>query len=71
MAILEVELWRSMGLSLRKTTLTLHAIAEVQKQGGVAAFVDAEHALDVTYARKLGVRTDDLLISQPDTESKL
>lgn len=50
-----------------KTTLTLHAIAEVQKQGGVAAFVDAEHALDVTYARKLGVRTDDLLISQPDT----
>ncbi len=50
-----------------KTTLTLHAIAEVQKQGGIAAFIDAEHALDVTYARKLGVRTDDLLISQPDT----
>lgn len=50
-----------------KTTLTLHAIAEVQKQGGVAAFVDAEHALDVAYARRLGVRTDDLLISQPDT----
>lgn len=50
-----------------KTTLTLHAIAEVQKKGGVAAFVDAEHALDVDYARKLGVRTDDLLISQPDT----
>jgi recombination protein RecA len=50
-----------------KTTLTLHAIAEVQKQGGIAAFVDAEHALDVAYARKLGVRTDDLLISQPDT----
>ena len=50
-----------------KTTLTLHAIAEIQKQGGIAAFVDAEHALDVTYARKLGVRTDDLLISQPDT----
>lgn len=50
-----------------KTTLTLHAIAEVQKRGGVAAFVDAEHALDVSYARKLGVRTDDLLISQPDT----
>lgn len=50
-----------------KTTLTLHAIAECQKQGGVAAFVDAEHALDVDYARKLGVRTDDLLISQPDT----
>jgi len=50
-----------------KTTLTLHAIAEVQKRGGVAAFVDAEHALDVDYARKLAVRTDDLLISQPDT----
>lgn len=50
-----------------KTTLALHAIAEAQKQGGVAAFVDAEHALDVAYARKLGVRTDDLLISQPDT----
>jgi len=50
-----------------KTTLTLHAIAECQKQGGVCAFIDAEHALDVTYARKLGVRTDDLLISQPDT----
>src|SRR5688572_25696396 len=50
-----------------KTTLTLHAIAEVQKRGGVAAFIDAEHALDVTYARKLAVRTDDLLISQPDT----
>ena len=50
-----------------KTTMTLHAIAEAQKKGGVAAFIDAEHALDVTYARKLGVRTDDLLISQPDT----
>ena len=50
-----------------KTTLALHAIAEAQKKGGIAAFVDAEHALDVTYARKLGVRTDDLLISQPDT----
>ena len=50
-----------------KTTLTLHIIAEAQKAGGIAAFVDAEHALDVTYARKLGVRTDDLLISQPDT----
>lgn len=50
-----------------KTTLTLHAIAQAQKLGGVAAFIDAEHALDVTYARKLGVRTDDLLISQPDT----
>jgi recombination protein RecA len=50
-----------------KTTLTLHAIAEAQKEGGIAAFIDAEHALDVTYARKLGVNTDDLLISQPDT----
>jgi recombination protein RecA len=50
-----------------KTTLALHAIAECQKKGGIAAFVDAEHALDVVYARKLGVRTDDLLISQPDT----
>jgi recombination protein RecA len=50
-----------------KTTLTLHAIAEIQKKGGVAAFIDAEHALDVVYARKLGVKTDDLLISQPDT----
>jgi recombination protein RecA len=50
-----------------KTTLALHAIAEAQKKGGIAAFVDAEHALDVPYARRLGVRTDDLLISQPDT----
>src|SRR5688572_11355817 len=50
-----------------KTTLTLHAIAQVQAQGGIAAFIDAEHALDVTYARKLGVRVEDLLISQPDT----
>ena len=50
-----------------KTTLALHILAEAQKTGGVAAFVDAEHALDVTYARRLGVRTDDLLISQPDT----
>jgi recombination protein RecA len=50
-----------------KTTLALHAIAEAQKKGGIAAFIDAEHALDVVYARKLGVRTDDLLISQPDT----
>jgi recombination protein RecA len=50
-----------------KTTLALHAIAEAQRTGGICAFVDAEHALDVTYARKLGVRTDDLLISQPDT----
>ena len=49
-----------------KTTLTLHAIANVQRQGGVAAFIDAEHALDVTYARRLGVKTEELLISQPD-----
>jgi recombination protein RecA len=49
-----------------KTTLTLHAIASVQKQGGVAAFIDAEHALDPTYAKKLGVKTEELLISQPD-----
>src|SRR5271165_5314652 len=49
-----------------KTTLTLHAIAQVQKAGGVAAFIDAEHALDPIYARKLGVKTDELLISQPD-----
>ncbi len=50
-----------------KTTLTLHVIAEAQKKGGVCAFVDAEHALDPVYARKLGVNLDDLLISQPDT----
>ena len=50
-----------------KTTLTLHAVAQAQAMGGVAAFIDAEHALDVTYARKLGVKTDELLISQPDT----
>ncbi|MFN3199304.1 MAG: recombinase RecA [Bradymonadia bacterium] len=50
-----------------KTTLTLHAVAEAQKLGGVAAFIDAEHALDINYARKLGVNTDELLISQPDT----
>jgi len=50
-----------------KTTLALHVVSEAQKQGGIAAFIDAEHALDVTYARALGVRTDDLLISQPDT----
>ncbi|HEX9051751.1 MAG TPA: recombinase RecA [Anaeromyxobacter sp.] len=50
-----------------KTTLALHAIAEVQRQGGIAAFVDAEHALDITYARKLGVSLADLLVSQPDT----
>jgi recombination protein RecA len=50
-----------------KTTLTLHAIAQVQAAGGCAAFIDAEHALDVAYARKLGVKIDELLISQPDT----
>jgi recombination protein RecA len=49
-----------------KTTLTLHAIAEVQRTGGVAAFIDAEHALDPTYAKGLGVRLDELLVSQPD-----
>ncbi len=49
-----------------KTTLALHVIAEAQKKGGLAAFIDAEHALDVHYARKLGVKVDDLLISQPD-----
>ena len=50
-----------------KTTLALHIVAEAQKKGGIAGFIDAEHALDVAYAQKLGVKTDDLLISQPDT----
>ena len=50
-----------------KTTLALHIIAEAQRQGGIAGFIDAEHALDLAYARKLGLNTDDLLISQPDT----
>src|SRR5438093_7410820 len=50
-----------------KTTLSLHAVAEIQRAGGIAAFVDAEHALDVGYARRLGVRVEDLLVSQPDT----
>jgi len=50
-----------------KTTLALHIVAQAQTTGGIAAFIDAEHALDVGYARKLGVKTDDLLISQPDT----
>lgn len=50
-----------------KTTLALHIVAQAQKMNGLAAFIDAEHALDVTYARKIGVNTDDLLISQPDT----
>jgi recombination protein RecA len=49
-----------------KTTLTLHAIAEAQRQGGVCAFIDAEHALDTDYARRLGVQLEDLLVSQPD-----
>lgn len=50
-----------------KTTLALHIVAEAQKKNGIAAYIDAEHALDVTYAQKIGVKTDDLLISQPDT----
>jgi len=50
-----------------KTTLALHVVAEAQKQGGIAAFVDAEHALDTAYAKKLGVNCDELLVSQPDT----
>ncbi|NIQ93169.1 MAG: recombinase RecA, partial [Desulfuromonadales bacterium] len=50
-----------------KTTLALHIVAEAQKKGGIAAFVDAEHALDIGYAKKLGVNADDLLVSQPDT----
>jgi recombination protein RecA len=50
-----------------KTTLSLHVIAEAQKRGGICGYIDAEHAMDVGYARKLGVRTDDLLLSQPDT----
>lgn len=50
-----------------KTTLALHAVAGAQKQGGIAAFIDAEHALDTLYARKLGVNCDELLVSQPDT----
>ncbi len=50
-----------------KTTLALHIVSEAQRTGGIAAFIDAEHALDIGYARKLGVKTDDLLVSQPDT----
>jgi recombination protein RecA len=50
-----------------KTTLCLHVVAEAQKKGGICGYIDAEHAMDVGYARKLGVRTDDLLLAQPDT----
>ncbi len=50
-----------------KTTVALHMVAEVQKQGGYAAFIDAEHALDPTYAKALGVNIDELYVSQPDT----
>src|SRR5690625_841916 len=50
-----------------KTTIALHAVAEAQRKGGIAAFIDAEHALDPEYAKKLGVDTDALLVSQPDT----
>src|SRR5512145_984162 len=50
-----------------KTTLALHIVSEAQKKGGIAAYIDAEHALDVTYAKNIGVNTDELLISQPDT----
>jgi len=53
--------------SSRKTTFALHAIAEAQKAGGYAAFIDAEHALDPTYAKALGVDIDNLILSQPDT----
>ena len=60
--------WKSTGPeSSGKTTLALHCLAEAQKKGGICAFIDAEHALDPIYARKLGVNVDDLLISQPDT----
>src|SRR5204862_2049000 len=50
-----------------KTTLCLHIVANAQKNGGIAAFIDAEHALDPSWARRLGVKLDDLLVSQPDT----
>src|SRR3989344_4884995 len=50
-----------------KTTLSLHVVAEEQRKGGVCAFIDAEHALDPDYAKKIGVKIDDLLVSQPDT----
>ena len=54
-----------------KTTVALHIVAEAQKLGGEAAFIDAEHALDPVYAEKLGVRIDDLIVSQPDTANRL
>ena len=50
-----------------KTTLALHIVAETQREGGIAAFIDAEHALDINYAKKLGIKIEDLLVSQPDT----
>src|SRR5450631_706654 len=50
-----------------KTTISLYTVAQAQREGGVAAFIDAEHALDVVYAKKLGVNVDELLVSQPDT----
>ena len=53
--------------STGKTTLALHVVAEAQKKGGLAAFIDAEHALDPEYAKRIGVKLEDLLISQPDT----
>ena len=63
--------WRSAGRkSSGKTTLALHCLAEAQKKGGICAFIDAEHALDPIYARKLGVNVDDLLISQPEPASR-
>ena len=49
-----------------KTTLALHGIAETQRAGGIAAFIDAEHAIDINYAKKLGVKVEDLMLSQPD-----
>src|SRR6056300_10514 len=64
---LRVVLSKSMDQKVQVTTLTLHAIAECQRRGGIAAFVDAEHAFDRFYAEKLGVNTDELIVSQPDT----
>ena len=67
-ACLAEESWRyTVRSSSGKTTLTLHVIAEAQRKGGVAAFIDAEHALDPQYAARIGVDTEELLISQPDT----